>query len=97
MRRELALEAFQHTAAYDAAIAAYFASQKESQGYFPGEIMIHGELIQELRYGENPHQRAAWYRNKTVDGAQVRQLQGLELSFNNLVDLQAAWDLVRSF
>lgn len=97
LRRQLAWEAFQHTAAYDAAIAAYFAQQRENKENFPGEIVLHGELIQELRYGENPHQRAAWYRDKNVEEAQVKQFQGLELSFNNLVDLQAAWALVQEF
>lgn len=97
LRRELAWEAFQHTASYDAAITAYFAAQKERNGSFPGEIMIHGELIQELRYGENPHQRAAWYRDTNSGEAQIKQIQGLDLSFNNLVDLQAAWALVQEF
>ncbi|HHW07288.1 MAG TPA: bifunctional phosphoribosylaminoimidazolecarboxamide formyltransferase/IMP cyclohydrolase [Clostridia bacterium] len=97
LRRELAREAFQHTALYDAAIAAYFARHGSQPGDLPREFMLEGELVQELRYGENPHQKAAWYRHGAGGGAGVKQLQGLELSFNNLVDLQAAWALVQEF
>lgn len=96
LRRQLALEAFQHTAAYDAAIAAYFADHTGGDG-FPQELLLHGHLAQELRYGENPHQKAAWYRRGGKSEPVLEQLQGAELSFNNLVDLQAAWDLVREF
>lgn len=96
LRKELALEAFQHTAAYDAAIASYFADHTGVAG-FPQELLLQGHLAQELRYGENPHQKAAWYRGGKQSGPVLEQLQGTELSFNNLVDLQAAWDLVQEF
>lgn len=96
LRKELALEAFQHTAAYDAAIASYFADQTGAAG-FPQELLLQGYLAQELRYGENPHQKAAWYREGKQSGSVLEQLQGAELSYNNLVDLQAAWDLVQEF
>jgi len=97
LRRELAWEAFQHTACYDAAIAAFFAGQTGRPAGFPQGFLLPGELVQELRYGENPHQKAAWYRKDLSPGPGVRQLQGQELSFNNLVDLQAAWALVQEF
>ncbi|KKM10400.1 phosphoribosylaminoimidazolecarboxamide formyltransferase [Clostridiales bacterium PH28_bin88] len=66
----------------------------------PANFLLAGDLVQELRYGENPHQRAAFYREPGATGASVataRQLQGKELSFNNIVDLEAAFSLVREF
>ncbi|MGH2746912.1 MAG: bifunctional phosphoribosylaminoimidazolecarboxamide formyltransferase/IMP cyclohydrolase [Actinomycetota bacterium] len=90
-RRRLALEAFQHTAAYDAAIARYLTSEEE----FPGRLVISADKAQELRYGENPHQRAAFYRNPgpPTGLAATEQLHGKELSYNNILDVDAAWKL----
>lgn len=98
-RRALALEAFRHTAAYDAAIAGWLAAQEE-EGGFPGIHVQIGEKVQDLRYGENPHQEAALYRRLEGAGpslATARQLSGKELSFNNFLDLDAAIRLVAEF
>ncbi|MBC7346000.1 MAG: bifunctional phosphoribosylaminoimidazolecarboxamide formyltransferase/IMP cyclohydrolase [Clostridia bacterium] len=95
-RFALAVEAFAHTAAYDAAIAQYL-SNVHTGSPFPPVVALVGEKVQDLRYGENPHQRAAFYREVGAGGglAVARQLQGKELSFNNLMDAQAAWALVQ--
>jgi phosphoribosylaminoimidazolecarboxamide formyltransferase/IMP cyclohydrolase len=95
-RFALAVEAFAHTAAYDAAIAQYLSNVRVGSP-FPPVVALVGEKVQDLRYGENPHQRAAFYREVGAAGglAFARQLQGKELSFNNLMDAQAAWALVR--
>lgn len=95
-RFALAVEAFAHTAAYDAAIAQYL-SNVYTGSPFPPVVALVGEKVQDLRYGENPHQRAAFYREAGAAGglAAARQLQGKELSFNNLMDAQAAWALVQ--
>ncbi|MFA5535951.1 MAG: bifunctional phosphoribosylaminoimidazolecarboxamide formyltransferase/IMP cyclohydrolase [Bacillota bacterium] len=96
-KRKLALEAFRHTSNYDAVISAYLAGVWEEKG-FPREFNLHGELVGELRYGENPHQRAAWYQAAgNLADSGFKQIQGPELSFNNLVDVQAAQQLVREF
>jgi len=96
-RRELAWEAFTHTAVYDAMVSAYLAP---AHGTLSGEnFIIAGEKVYGLRYGENPHQQAAFYRNM-MPGAglpDARQLNGKELSYNNIIDTQAAWSLVREF
>ncbi|MGI6555065.1 MAG: bifunctional phosphoribosylaminoimidazolecarboxamide formyltransferase/IMP cyclohydrolase [Bacillota bacterium] len=99
MRLALAQEAFNHTAEYDRCIADYLAGicGKEE---FGETFSITGKRIQALRYGENPHQKAAFYKDDaavsgTLGGA--RQLQGKELSFNNIVDIEAALSLVREF
>lgn len=96
-RRRLAAEAFARTAAYDASIAAYFSRQVHEQ--FPDLLTMAYRKVQQTRYGENPHQAAAFYRTHTQRGglAAARQLQGKELSFNNFVDLDAAWALVSEF
>lgn len=98
LRRELATEAFAHTAAYDAQIAAWFRRHAGGED-FPQELAIAGSLMQHLRYGENPHQRAAFYASgSTRTGvAGARQLQGLELSYNNIQDAAAALALVAEF
>jgi phosphoribosylaminoimidazolecarboxamide formyltransferase / IMP cyclohydrolase len=106
-RRRLALVAFRHTAAYDAAIATWLTGRVEgwqAQGLpLPGALNLAAERVQCLRYGENPHQQAALYRplpgSFGWQGAEppFRQLQGKELSFNNIVDLDAAWDMAREF
>ena len=99
-RRRLAAAAFAHTAAYDAAIAAYFQRLIRNEEIFPAHFILSGEKVQDLRYGENPHQQAAFYRLPvTASGslAGAQQLQGKELSYNNLMDLDAAWNLVGDF
>ncbi len=99
-RFRLAAEAFAHTARYDALIAGYFAGLPESgMGLFPPDLCLPLEKVQELRYGENPQQAAAFYAfaGGSRGLAAARQLQGKELSFNNLHDVNAAWELVREF
>ncbi len=94
MRRRLALKAFRHTAAYDRAIIASFESGEEMPEHLPVEL----RQIQPLRYGENPHQRAALYRRVAGDETtRTEKLHGKELSYNNLVDLDAALQLVWEF
>jgi len=96
LRRRLAGEAYARTAAYDAAIAAWFAAQNEQK--FPERLAVAGRLHQTLRYGENPHQQAAFYINGTRPGvATARQAQGRELSYNNLNDTDAAFECVAEF
>jgi phosphoribosylaminoimidazolecarboxamide formyltransferase/IMP cyclohydrolase len=88
-RRELASKVFEHTAAYDAAIAAWFAAQRGEQ--FPERLALSLEKAQSLRYGENPGQAAAFYVERTGAGlAGLTQKGGKELSFNNLLDLEGA-------
>ncbi|MGI6551998.1 MAG: bifunctional phosphoribosylaminoimidazolecarboxamide formyltransferase/IMP cyclohydrolase [Bacillota bacterium] len=97
LRLELAAEAFRHTAAYDAAIARYL-TEKAQISVFACDWVLAGELSRQLRYGENPHQKAALYRLGQSQGlAGARQLQGKDLSYNNLADLDAAWELVQEF
>jgi len=98
-RRALAAKTFRHIAAYDAHIAGYLAGPDEE---FPDELTVAMTKVQDLRYGENPHQRAALYaqspnpqRGATLVGA--RQLHGKELSFNNLLDVGAAFNVVRDY
>jgi phosphoribosylaminoimidazolecarboxamide formyltransferase/IMP cyclohydrolase len=105
----LAKKAFATTAAYDSAISATLAKIAEPTGAlqladhgesgFPAEVNLKLEKKMDLRYGENPHQNAALYTCPTLKGgvANCEQLQGKELSYNNLVDLQAAWDLAQEF
>jgi phosphoribosylaminoimidazolecarboxamide formyltransferase/IMP cyclohydrolase len=96
LRRRLAGEAYARTAAYDAAIAAWFAEQRGEA--FPRRFTIAGALRQTLRYGENPHQSAALYVSGDRPGvAMARQLQGKELSYNNLNDTDAAFECVAEF
>jgi phosphoribosylaminoimidazolecarboxamide formyltransferase/IMP cyclohydrolase len=92
LRRALALEAFRHTAAYDSAIANYIAGQDIS----PDCLVLSSDKIMDLRYGENPHQDAAFYRAAGVATgiAAADQLHGKELSYNNILDTDAAWGLV---
>ncbi|MBW4658401.1 MAG: bifunctional phosphoribosylaminoimidazolecarboxamide formyltransferase/IMP cyclohydrolase [Drouetiella hepatica Uher 2000/2452] len=97
-RQASALQAFQHTAAYDRAIAAYLESQDALKS--PDQTWtLTGTQIQALRYGENPHQSAAWYQTGgTPSGwAAAEKLQGKELSYNNLVDLEAARRIIAEF
>ena len=100
MRRELAIKAFSHTARYDAAISHYLRAHSGSPDDWPNPLLRSWQLIQPLRYGENPHQRAALYRtSEHVPGtvAHALQVQGKELSFNNLVDADAAYQAVKAF
>ena len=99
LRRKLAGEAFAHTALYDRAIADYFAGVT-AEGCFPGTLHLGFQRQQVLRYGENPHQEAAVYAAAQREGASVvaaRQLNGKELSYNNLLDLDSAVAIVRDF
>ncbi len=109
-RRRLALAAFRHTAVYDSAIAAWLAgggpladlgagepAPASEDDPFPAELPLALVRAMHLRYGENPHQRAALYRDALNAGPSLldaKQLQGKELSYNNLMDADAAWDLV---
>ncbi|MDD5382375.1 MAG: bifunctional phosphoribosylaminoimidazolecarboxamide formyltransferase/IMP cyclohydrolase [Candidatus Margulisbacteria bacterium] len=100
-REQLALKAFKHTAQYDTLIVRYLASRLEKAEAFPSEVTIMLEKIQDLRYGENPHQKAAFYKERGAKGegriTEARQLHGKELSFNNIVDMDAAWMLANYF
>lgn len=95
-RRRLALKAFRHTAAYDAAIAGYLSRQVEGDTPTPATLNLVAERVQSLRYGENPHQQAAFYRWRGYEPA-FEQLQGKALSYNNLGDLHGAWGAVSEF
>jgi phosphoribosylaminoimidazolecarboxamide formyltransferase/IMP cyclohydrolase len=95
-RRRLAGEAYRRTAAYDAAIGTWFARQDGTT--FPERLTLSGQLKQALRYGENPHQRAAFYVTTPRFGvATARQIQGKELSYNNINDTAAAFGCVADF
>ncbi len=96
----LSLKAFKHTKCYDTIIVRYFASQFQGEEEFPHEMDILLEKQQELRYGENPHQKAAFYREVGAPRpsvANAKQLHGKELSFNNIVDMDAAWNAANYF
>ena len=96
LRRSFAAAAYARTAAYDSAIATWFAGQQGDE--FPTRLTVAGTLRQTLRYGENPHQRAALYVTGDRPGvAHARQEQGKELSFNNLNDTDAALECVAEF
>lgn len=96
LRRELAYEAFRHTAEYDLLISQYLGDVIGGEK-FPPIFSLTGEKVQDLRYGENPHQQAAFYRTESSGLAAAKQLQGKELSFNNIMDLEAAWNIVKEF
>ncbi len=98
LRRRLAGAAFAHTAAYDAAIADYFARQLEAGEQFPRTLRVQLTRRATLRYGENPHQQGAYYALSSAAPnslVHARQLHGKELSYNNLLDLDAALRLAR--
>jgi phosphoribosylaminoimidazolecarboxamide formyltransferase / IMP cyclohydrolase len=104
LRRRLMQAAFDMTARYDTAIAAHFLKEMnagtETPGGMPEKLSISMERRQELRYGENPHQKAAWYVEPSFGPATVsaaQQVHGKELSYNNLLDLDAAVAIVREF
>lgn len=96
LRRRLALKAFQHTATYDAAIAAWLAGQFEPDNPFPATLTTAYSRAATLRYGENPHQAAALY---LPAGRPIpfEQLGGKEMSYNNWLDMDAAWGLAQEF
>ncbi len=99
-RQRLAQKAFQHVAAYDTAIAQYLRAPDDT---FPEHLTVAYQKRFNLRYGENPHQQAAFYAEQSVSSpepagiAGARQLHGKELSFNNILDADAAWSAVRTF
>jgi phosphoribosylaminoimidazolecarboxamide formyltransferase/IMP cyclohydrolase len=100
----LAKKVFAHTAQYDGAIANYLSSLNELHEHakrspYPQTLHLAFERVQEMRYGENPHQSAAFYRDIEAPAgslAHYKQLQGKELSFNNIADADAAWECVKS-
>ena len=97
-RKAFAVEVFRKTSAYDSAIWMYLSGYKETP--FPHEARFRLEKVQDLRYGENPHQSAAFYRFLDAQEhtlARAEQLQGKELSYNNFLDTDAAWTGVREF
>jgi phosphoribosylaminoimidazolecarboxamide formyltransferase/IMP cyclohydrolase len=101
LRAWLAAKAFAHTARYDTMVANYLQSRNPAPGSaFPQSLPLVYEKVQDLRYGENPHQQAAFYRDVTPRGPSVsnaRLLQGKELSFNNIADADTAIECVRQF
>ncbi|WP_405099573.1 bifunctional phosphoribosylaminoimidazolecarboxamide formyltransferase/IMP cyclohydrolase [Oceanobacillus sp. FSL H7-0719] len=98
LRQQLAAKVFQHTANYDAMIAGYFAEQTGEE--FPETYTVTYEKVQNLRYGENPHQIAAFYAAPLRDGvslASAEQLHGKELSYNNIQDANAALEIIQEY
>jgi phosphoribosylaminoimidazolecarboxamide formyltransferase / IMP cyclohydrolase len=100
-RARLAAKAFAHTARYDTMVAGWLARQQRSAGdEFPATLPLIFDKVQDLRYGENPHQAAAFYRDPFAHGAGIagaRVLQGKDLSFNNIADADTAIECVRQF
>ena len=109
LRLELATKTYAHTAAYDGAIASYLSSLTQAEPVqdetpqrttWPRSLTVQVKQQQVLRYGENPHQSAAFYIDQPVGAGLLgsyRQLQGKELSYNNIADADAAWECARSF
>ena len=104
-RFRLAKKVFAHTSQYDGAITNYFGSlgperEHKTRSAYPATLSMQFEKVQEMRYGENPHQSAAFYREQAAGPgalANYRQLQGKELSYNNIADADAAWECVKTF
>ncbi len=101
-RFDLAKKAFSHTAAYDSAISNYLTAINAdgTRSAYPAQINFNFAKVQDMRYGENPHQSAAFYRDlNTIKGgiADYTQVQGKELSYNNVGDADAAWECVKTF
>ncbi|MFQ5627525.1 MAG: bifunctional phosphoribosylaminoimidazolecarboxamide formyltransferase/IMP cyclohydrolase [bacterium] len=99
-RRKLALQAFHETANYDAQIHNYFATLEDEKQTFPENIVFSYEKIADLRYGENPHQKAALYKTSGFDRTglvNAEQLQGKELSYNNIMDADTALNLAKEY
>ncbi|NNC63695.1 MAG: bifunctional phosphoribosylaminoimidazolecarboxamide formyltransferase/IMP cyclohydrolase [Gammaproteobacteria bacterium] len=99
LREQLAVKAFAHTAGYDAAISSYLRKQYADDDVFPETLVLGWKRAQTLRYGENPHQQAAFYSHAETPGtiAGATQLQGKPLSYNNLADADAALQCVKAF
>ncbi|HRD33086.1 MAG TPA: bifunctional phosphoribosylaminoimidazolecarboxamide formyltransferase/IMP cyclohydrolase [Rhodocyclaceae bacterium] len=101
-RFRLAVKAFTHTARYDSAISNHLTALADdgSKKAFPDSFQIAFDKVQDLRYGENPHQQAAFYREPNAPEGSIaayRQLQGKALSYNNIADADAAWECVKAF
>lgn len=97
-RQSCALRVFTQTAAYDSAISAYLSSlERTEKSELPQTFQLSGQAQQTLRYGENPHQSAVWYQTGAAGWGTATQLQGKELSYNNLVDLEAARQIIAEF
>ncbi len=99
LRKELALEAFMHTAAYDAEIYRYLHGRYTGEEY-PEMYLVAGKKVQDLRYGENPNQSAAFYHTETTPESSVikaKKLHGKTLSYNNILDLDAGIDIAKDF
>ncbi len=107
-RFDLAIKAFEHTAQYDGAIANYFGTKAPDYGIvnedstrdFPRTLNMQFVKLQGMRYGENPHQKAAFYKDVNLNGSSIAtavQIQGKELSYNNIADTDAAIECVREF
>ncbi|SFH40059.1 IMP cyclohydrolase /phosphoribosylaminoimidazolecarboxamide formyltransferase [Nitrosospira sp. Nsp14] len=103
LRFHLACKAFSHTASYDSAVSNYLTSVEGEGGerrVFPQRLNLNFRIAQDLRYGENPHQQAAFYREPVPAPGSLAsyvQLQGKELSYNNIADADAAWECVKTF
>lgn len=100
-RFDLSVQAFEHTSAYDGAIANYLG-QKVSPGenHYPRTFNLQFSKVQSMRYGENPHQKAAFYKEATIKDACItsaKQLQGKEMSYNNVADTDAALEMVKQY
>ncbi len=98
-RKQLALDAFSHTAEYDTAISNYFQEEFKDEK-FPDSYRVSGKKVKELRYGENPNQDAAFYRTENTAESSVlkaEKLHGKSLSYNNIRDLEASLDFVKEF
>ncbi|MFK5983849.1 MAG: bifunctional phosphoribosylaminoimidazolecarboxamide formyltransferase/IMP cyclohydrolase [Pseudomonadota bacterium] len=102
-RYALAVKAFEHTSAYDGAIANYLGTitpESDEKALFPQTVNLQFSKVQTMRYGENPHQKAAFYAEKNADEkcvATATQIQGKELSYNNIADTDAALECVKQF
>ncbi len=101
-RFDLARKAFTHTARYDAAISNYLTALADdgSKMDFPARFQVAFDKVEDLRYGENPHQKAAFYREPVPVAGTIsayHQIQGKELSYNNIADADAAWECVKAF
>ncbi|WP_447976765.1 bifunctional phosphoribosylaminoimidazolecarboxamide formyltransferase/IMP cyclohydrolase [Candidatus Nitrospira bockiana] len=100
LRRELALKVFQHTARYDSLIAGYLEKQVGGEAKFPAVLSLQFERVETLRYGENPHQQGAFYRELQTREPSVSRatvLHGKAMSYNNYLDANAALELVKEF
>jgi len=100
LRKRLAAEAFAHTAEYDRLIAGYLEGQIDTEVYFPQNLRLFASKVQDLRYGENPQQQAVLYADPEAEKGTLvygKQLQGKELSYNNWMDMDAAWEIASEY